>query len=622
LGKLLFICHSSSSFNKNTAASYNTPCMMNKRKIGPPSNPGASKSGFRSRHQNPKKQPQRTPNDSGVPSASAQATEGVQDASNGVSSTSTDAEAAGGENEIFADMPSYDTLRGKIDQRILDTILKDLKFERMTPIQAAAIEPLIQGKDVLGQARTGTGKTLAFLIPAIETLFRSPQKSTISALIISPTRELVLQIAAEAAKLITRVPQIKVRTAIGGTNKDKEGRQIYNGCQILVATPGRLLDHLQDEQMKYLLSGVDTLILDEADRMLDMGFLPDIKKIIAHLPQKSQVPRQSMLFSATVPESIIGVAKTILKADYIAISTIPEGEGNTHKRVKQFLITVPTMNDLTPALVSVIQSELNTSDTEFKAIIFAPTAVLSDLYSHVLSELLSGIPVLTMHSRMSQSKRIATTNEFRVAKRAVCIATDVIARGMDFPLVTHVVQVGLPMNRESYIHRLGRTARADASGQGIFILAESEKTFLRELKDVSFSDFAHAVSTAREQIEAALDTLDEEKKGKIYQGWLGYYKAMKKYTGWGSEALVAEANKFAIEGLGCPEVPGLEASTVGKMGLKGTRGLVVVPNRSRGGGGGGGGRGGGGGGGAGGGRGGRAGGNGGSGGRGGRAARK
>jgi ATP-dependent RNA helicase MSS116 len=509
-------------------------------------------------------------------------------------SASGTATPSGPGKEIFADMPNYETLRGKIDDRILDTIITDMKFERMTPIQATAIAPLVNGVDILAQARTGTGKTLAFLIPAIETLLRSrTSQDKVSALIVSPTRELVLQIAAEAAKLLARVPTIKVRTAIGGTSKDKEGRQIYSGCQILVATPGRLLDHLGDEEMQFRLSSVNTLVLDEADRMLDMGFLPDIKRIIGHLPQKTQVPRQSMLFSATVPDSILGVASTILKQGYTRINTIPEGEGNTHKRVKQYLVTVPTINDLTPSLLSVIKQQLALNTTEFKAIVFAPTAVLSDLYSHVLASVIKDIPVLTMHSRMSQPKRISTTNEFKVAKKAICIATDVIARGMDFPLVTHVVQVGLPMDRESYIHRLGRTARADASGQGIFILAEAEKSFLRDLRDVTFLPYPTDVTGSELETSRALESLEEEKKGKIYQGWLGYYKAMKKYTKWGNEDLVAVANEFAIEALGCPEVPGLEANTVGKMGLKGTRGLVVVPNRPRQGGGRGGGGGGG-----------------------------
>jgi ATP-dependent RNA helicase MSS116 len=481
--------------------------------------------------------------------------------------------------------PKFEEFKGRINPTVLTTLTTDLGFERMTPIQAGTIEPLLDGKDVLGQAKTGTGKTIAFLIPAIENLLKSEHK-LVSILAISPTRELVIQIATEAKKLLQRFPGIHVATAIGGTNKDTEARKIFKGCQVLVATPGRLLDHLSEENMQHQLSALNTLVLDEADRMLDMGFLPDIKKIIAHLPQKNRIPRQSMLFSATVPGSILNVAKTILNVDYQYISTIPEGESNMHKHVPQYLITVAEMNDLASALLSVVASEIKDSENkDFKAILFAPTAVQTDYYSHLLKPFLGRftrpIQISAMHSRMSQSKRTSLTNEFKTAKNAILVATDIIARGMDFPLVTHVFQVGLPMNREAYVHRLGRTARAEAGGRGILILAQAEISFARELNDINFQDYPHAVSTLSEGLTQHLDVLNEEEKRKIYQGWLGYYKAMSKYTKWNNAALVAEANKFALEGLGCPEVPGLEKSIVGKMGLNGVRGLVIVPNKPR-----------------------------------------
>lgn len=486
---------------------------------------------------------------------------------------------------VPVDTPRFDDFKGRINQTILTTLSTDLKFERMTPIQAGTIDPLLRGKDVLGQAKTGTGKTIAFLIPAIESLLRS-NNGLVSILAISPTRELVLQIAAEAEKLLQRFPNIHVATAIGGTNKDTEARKIFKGCQILVATPGRLLDHLSEEHMQHQLSGVNTLVLDEADRMLDMGFLPDIKKIIAHLPQKSQVPRQSMLFSATVPSSIMNIAKTILNPGYQCISTIPEGDSNTHQHVPQYLVVVDQMNDLAPALRSIVASEISADqNNEFKAILFAPTAVQTDYYTHILQAINNSLPkplvISAMHSRMSQSKRTSLTAQFKVAKSAILVATDVIARGMDFPLVTHVIQIGLPMNREAYIHRLGRTARADAGGRGIFILAQAERSFIRELSDITFKDYPPPVSTSVQGLDHSFDGLEEDEKRKIYQGWLGYYKAMSKYTKWNNADLVAEANKFALEGLGCPEVPGLEKNVVGKMGLNGVRGLVVIPNRPK-----------------------------------------
>lgn len=486
---------------------------------------------------------------------------------------------------VPVDTPKFEELKGRINSTILTTITTDMGFERMTPIQAGTIDPLLQGKDVLGQAKTGTGKTIAFLIPAIETLLRS-ENNMISILAISPTRELVLQIAAEAEKLLRRFPNVNVATAIGGTNKDSEARKIFRGCQVLVATPGRLLDHLQEEEMQHQLSRLNTLVLDEADRMLDMGFLPDIKRIIAHLPLKGRVPRQSMLFSATVPDSIVNIARTILNPEYHHISTIPEGESNMHQRVPQYLVTVEEMNDLAPALLSIVASEIEANkNNDFKAIIFAPTAVQADYYSHVLTSFIRRftrpIKISAMHSRMSQSKRTSMTNEFKTTKNAILVATDVIARGMDFPLVTHVIQIGLPMNREAYVHRLGRTARADADGHGVLILSQAEKSFIRELSDIDFKEYPYAVSTNSDDIGQYIDDLDEEERRKIYQGWLGYYKAMSKYTKWNNASLVAEANKFALGGLGCPEVPGLEKMIVGKMGLNGTRGLTVIPNRPR-----------------------------------------
>lgn len=211
-------------------------------------------------------------------------------------------EMADGATPAVSNLPRFESLRDRIDATIVDTITQDMKFDRMTPVQAATIDRLLHGVDVLAQAKTGTGKTVAFLVPSIEQILRhGGANSNIGLLVISPTRELALQIATEAKKLLQRYPRFSVCTAIGGVDKNREAKAIYNGCQILVATPGRLLDHLSDEEMRFRLSNVTSLVLDEADRMLDMGFLPDIKKILYALPPKAKVPRQSMLFSATIP---------------------------------------------------------------------------------------------------------------------------------------------------------------------------------------------------------------------------------------------------------------------------------------------------------------------------------
>lgn len=481
-----------------------------------------------------------------------------------------------------APSPRFEELLGRVAAVLVDTITNDFHFEHMTPIQSATIGMSLQGSDVLAQARTGTGKTLAFLVPSVHKMFRQPLKSgnapQISLLVVSPTRELALQIATEANNLLRRVSAIKVATAFGGTDKAKEAKKLF-GCNILVATPGRLLDHLSDDEMRYQLSAVQTLVLDEADRMLDMGFLPDVKKIISHLPPKDKVPRQSMLFSATIPKEIHGVAGLLLNSGYETVSTIPKGEANTHERVNQYLVTVPEMKDLAPATVALIKSELATTPTFFKAILFAPTAQQVNFHGHILTQA-SGIPnVSLLHSRMSQSKRLKVAAEFKDAKTAICVATDVIARGMDFPNVTHVIQCGLPMGRDPYIHRLGRTARAEADGRGVLVLADAEKGFLRQLKDIKLQEYPTPLVYSMSDIQPALNTFDG--KQQVYQAYLGYYKTFTKVMGWSTADLVAEANKFALQGLGCPEVPALEKKTIGKMGLKGVKGLVIMPNAPR-----------------------------------------
>jgi ATP-dependent RNA helicase MSS116 len=475
--------------------------------------------------------------------------------------------------EVPKDTPRFADLHGNnvLDPTILTTLTNDLGFDHMMPVQAATLEYLLQGKDCLAQAKTGTGKTLAFLLPAIATILknRSPR---LSALILCPTRELALQIAAEATKVLQRSPQCKVATSIGGTNKNTEARNILRGCNILVATPGRFLDHLSDENVQATLRSLQTLVLDEADRMLDMGFLPDIKRILTYLPK---LPRQSMLFSATIDDQVKNVAHLFLNKDYEFISTIPVGEANTHERVDQYLVLTPNMIDHAPAMVSVVEAECATTK-EFKAIIFAPTAAHADFYAEVLASFRTLPTVSVLHSRMTQSKRTRTTQDFRQATSAICVATDVIARGMDFPGVSHVFQVGLPPDKESYIHRLGRTARAGAEGRGILVLSEAEKSFLYQLKGIRIQDYPSALQYRIEDIEPAL--ADLQTKQKVYQAWLGYYKTYLKVLKWSSADLVREANRFALDGLDCPEVPALEKSTIGKMGLKGVPGLVVKPN--------------------------------------------
>jgi ATP-dependent RNA helicase MSS116, mitochondrial len=484
----------------------------------------------------------------------------------------------------FADLAEH----GSVDRILVDTITQDLKFDHMMPVQAATLHELLPPSrgDCLVQAKTGTGKTIAFLLPAIQTLIsknRTRRSAGVSLLVISPTRELAMQIAKEADGLLQRMPKYKVCVAIGGTNKNTEENRILAGCDILVATPGRLFDHLSSgEKIREALQQLDTLVLDEADRLLDMGFLGALKDIIKCLPDKTATNRQGMLFSATIAEHVQRVAGLVLSPGYKFISTIAPGELNTHEHVTQYLITVPTFADLAPALVGAIRRELvHAGADKFKTIIFAPTAGLVDLYDHILSNIAGLATVSALHSRMTQSRRTKTTDAYRTANTGILIATDVVARGMDFPGVTAIFQVGLPGDRESYIHRLGRTARAGAVGRGIFIVAEAEAFFpQRVLQDISFEPQPADLSSAAE-VMAVVEKMDPAQTAKCYQAWLGFYKNYLKPLRWDNESLVAQANIFARDGLGAPETPSIQRSTVGKMGLKGTKGLKIVPDAPR-----------------------------------------
>lgn len=474
--------------------------------------------------------------------------------------------------------------QNQVHPLVIRTITEDMGFEYMTPVQAATVDELLppNRSDCLVQAKTGTGKTMAFLLPALQTMLTEnrPVDAGISLLVISPTRELAMQISTEATKLLQRLPRYRVQIAIGGTNKDREEKQILSGCDILIATPGRLLDHMSNEEIVYSLRNVNSLVLDEADRLLDMGFMKDLREIVNRLPDKKDTNRQGMLFSATIAPHVQQVAGLVLAPGYKFISTIPAGEVNTHERVPQFLVEVPTFGAVAAAMAGCVRQEA-AQDGTFKAILFAPTAALADFYGQILSALPGLPPVSVLHSRMSQNKRTKITNEYRDSSSSILVATDVVARGMDFPGVTTVIQVGLPADKQSYIHRLGRTARADADGRGVLIVSAAEAWFPKwSLKEITLSSREPDLSLAGEVLGIA-EKMEEDDKARIYQAWLGYYNNYLKNLKWDKVELVRQANVYAREGLGSPDTPPIAKTTAGKMGLRGVKGLVTVPDRPR-----------------------------------------
>ncbi|ROW04997.1 hypothetical protein VSDG_00081 [Cytospora chrysosperma] len=379
-----------------------------------------------------------------------------------------------------------------VHENILKAILEDMQYETMTDVQAMSINPALQGKDIVAQARTGTGKTLGFLVPTISRIIekdpslgsRSPQQARaddIRAIIISPTRELAEQIGTEARKLC-RHTGVKVQTAVGGMNKAMMLRKTRSeGCHLLVATPGRLFDLLSDEYSGIDAPNVQALVLDEADRMLDVGFDKELQQIVRLLPNRREKPRQTLLFSATIPKDVVQIARVYVDAsNFQFVQTINADEAPTHEKVPQHIVPVPGFEHFMPTLLEIIQKAQNGEHgpDPVKAIVFfnqtAQVKMFDELFKYLPRYMDSLPPSYAIHSGLDQRDRTRAADNFRKAQSGILISSDVTARGMDFPNVTHVIQFGVPPSREQYIHRLGRTGRANKSGQGWIIIRKEE----------------------------------------------------------------------------------------------------------------------------------------------------
>ncbi|KAL9069238.1 MAG: hypothetical protein Q9161_005645 [Pseudevernia consocians] len=479
-----------------------------------------------------------------------------------------------------ANAQPYSVMEGKLDPMLLQA-LRDMSFDFMTPVQSQVLTGLPSLKsDCLVQAKTGTGKTIAFLLPAIQnTIFEAPRKGQVAILILSPTRELALQIAAEASRLVSRLrTPLQIHTAFGGTAKATNLSKFRNGDpKILVATPGRLNDYLSESDVRSKFNGMKTLVLDEADRMLDAGFLPDILKVLRALPSKNNGQWQGMCFSATLPPKIQQVLSNVLKKDHVSISTIDASESPTLQKVPQYSVVIPMVDGTFPALLSIIKEEIKATEGDSKIIVFGTTANLVALYAQVF-EAQTHLKVYELQSRLSQPARTKATDAFKAAKSGLMFATDVIGRGMDFPDVTLVLQVGLPADANSYTHRVGRTARAGKDGRAVLLLTQAESFFLKVNRQFPInaypaSDKILNDSSSRSQIFNVLQSIHPKSKQKAYSAYLGFMKVFLSKMQIDATELVRMANIFAMEGMRCSEVPEMEKKTIGKMGLKGVSGI-------------------------------------------------
>lgn len=338
-------------------------------------------------------------------------------------------------------------------------ILDRLQFVVPTPIQQTAIPIAIEGKDVIGIAQTGTGKTLAFGIPMIQRLMAVGGVG----LVILPTRELALQVD-ESLQKIGRTLNMKTAVLIGGTSIHPQIQALRRGPHVIIGTPGRIIDHL--EQKTLSLSAVSILVLDEADRMLDMGFAPQIKRILVTVPRE----RQTMLFSATMPDDIVRIANTHMKLP-LRVEIAPAGTAS--ERVEQELFIVPRDSKL-----RLLEKVL--SDYRGTVLVFSRTKHGAKKITRAVSAM--GHTVAEIHSNRSLAQRAQALNGFKTGKYRVLVATDIASRGIDVKNIELVINFDVPENPEDYVHRIGRTGRAGESGRAITFATPDQSRDIRDIQ--------------------------------------------------------------------------------------------------------------------------------------------
>ncbi len=342
----------------------------------------------------------------------------------------------------------------------LQEAIHALGYEEMTPVQIQAIPPALQSRDVVGCAPTGTGKTLAFLLPALDHLLRDPARArNPRVVILEPTRELVIQVAGEIQKLAART-SLRAVSVYGGAEMRKQTDRLCRGVDVVVATPGRLMDHMRRKNVH--LADVQILVLDEADRMLDMGFLPDIKQIVGWMPRQ----RQTMLFSATMPPTISALARQFQR-DPVSIEI---DIARPPAAIQQALYPVPKHLKIPLLLAMLEQMEIDSM------LVFTRTKQEADIVTRQLRQ--ARVVVACIHGDFNQRDRISALEGFRSGKHRVLVATNIAARGLDVEGISHVINYDVPDQAEDYVHRIGRTARAEADGDAITLVTPDDEPLI------------------------------------------------------------------------------------------------------------------------------------------------
>jgi ATP-dependent RNA helicase RhlE len=404
-------------------------------------------------------------------------------------------------SDVSANATSADTGstfgKFKLDSR-LEQAICEAGYEAPTPVQEAAIPVALTGHDIVGTAQTGTGKTAAFVLPVIQHLLDNPtNKPCTRAIVLTPTRELAEQIN-ESFKQLGKYAKIKCATVYGGVAMSPQERALKSGVEIIVACPGRLLDHMERGNTNF--GSVEKLVLDEADRMLDMGFLPSIKRIIKRLPSK----RQNMLFSATFAPELTKLAKSTLNDP----KRIDVDLCAPAKTVSHALYPCPQHLKTSLLLTLLDKTDMNS------VLIFTRTKHRANRIAEQIDK--AGYGALALHSNKSQNQRQAALDDFRMGRCQVLVATDIAARGLDVDSISHVINYDIPDTADTYIHRIGRTGRAEREGDAITLVTKEDAGVVWEIERAlggpierrKLDDFDYS---------ARPTTLNEFKRGPIQQ---------------------------------------------------------------------------------------------------------
>ncbi|KAI1913092.1 ATP-dependent RNA helicase [Ophidiomyces ophidiicola] len=437
--------------------------------------------------------------------------------------------------------------------------IQEMGFETMTEIQRRGIPPLMVGRDVLGAAKTGSGKTLSFLIPAVEMLsaLRFKPRNGTGVIVVSPTRELALQIFGVARELMAHHSQT-YGIVIGGANRRAEAEKLTKGVNLLIATPGRLLDHLQNTD-GFVFKNLKALVIDEADRILEVGFEDEMKQIVKILPSED---RQTMLFSATQTTKVEDLARISLRPGPLYINVDHRKEHSTVEGLEQGYVVCDSDKRFL-LLFSFLKRNLKK-----KIIVFFSSCNCVKYHAELLNYI--DLPVLDLHGKQKQQKRTNTFFEFCNAKQGTLICTDVAARGLDIPAVDWIIQFDPPDDPRDYIHRVGRTARgADGKGRSLMFLQPSEVGFLKHLRDarvpvVEFEFPAKKIVNVQSQLEKLIGQnyyLNKSAK----DGYRSYLQAYASH----SLRSVFDVNKLDLvkvaKGFGFPTPPRVDITLGASM---------------------------------------------------------